>query len=499
MGFKLLVPMLCCVSFATSAAKAQTLPSAPLFPLAPTEPRECQTFANDVQKYEAELTRQHEDCLKAGKEDRPNLPPNSPVCSRSACQILHDLLFSNISYTSVKVLHQRIDACYAQVKEYQDRQAAQKREAKERERADSERAARDQESANEARRKEEEQRQPQRTRISPTPAPQSSANNPAIVPPSQKTGQPYSVDSMKVPDTPQTEQARQAAKDREQEKISEDALNEMADPFGKSGKSASDGKSTAASDGIVDPFGNSSQAPKDSGDAESGLLDPFANGGSERAPSDKEIAKDKALEIGRDKASELIQEKADEALKALDKNLKEAQLKLDSADFKVYRAEVEEAEAYLKGLDRVLKYAPFIKDAWEASSDSKKAWNDFVGDCESKGFEYVLKRLSPQLSKVLEGPVVGAVAVFLDSSSTQTPKQDFDPMTAINNPSRYSFEERVAALQKMYVSEEKHAEVWNDSKRQWLRELTLQVYNSPDNPNIHLAPSDNSNIHLTPQ
>ena len=72
-------------------------------------------------------------------------------------------------------------------------------------------------------------------------------------------------------------------------------------------------------------------------------------------------------------------------------------------------------------------------------------------------------------------------------------------MTAINNPSRYTFEEREAALRKMYISEATHPEVWNDSKRQWLRDLTLQVYNSPDNPNIHLAPQDDPNIHLTPQ
>ena len=162
------------------------------------------------------------------------------------------------------------------------------------------------------------------------------------------------------------------------------------------------------------------------------------------------MAEDNAKEIGWDKTSELIKEKSNEALKTLNRNLENAQLKLNPSEFKVYKAEIEEAESYLKGLNRVVESAPFFKDAWEASSDFKKGWNDFVNDCESKGFEYVLKRLSPQLSKVWEGPV-GCGSITFASSSTQTPEQDFDPMTAINEPSRYSFDQRAAALQAIYV------------------------------------------------
>jgi hypothetical protein len=489
----------CWLAMGTETARAQ-LPFSPNWPIAPTDTKQCATFAADLDRYQAEVSKQHEECLKAGKEDRPNLPPNSPVCSRYACQILHDLLFSDSDLNSVRVLGKRVDACYAQVKESQDRQAAQKREAEEREQADREQAARDQESAEKTRKQQEEdRRQSERTRISSTPASQGPANNPTVLPPSQQTGQPYTVDSMKVLDTPQTEQARQAAKDREQKDLHEQALNEMADPFGKSGKSASAHKSTAASDGLVDPFGNSQQVPKDSAGRDSGLADPFANADSGRSRSDKDVAEDKAKEIVWDKTEELIKEKVNYALKILDRNLEKAQTTMNSSEFKVYRAEIKEAESYLHGLSRVVESAPFIKDAWEASNDFQKGWNDFVDDCRSKGFEYVLKRLSPSASKIWEGPAGWALSITFDSSSTQTPEQDFDPMTAINNPSRYTFGEREAALRKMYVSEATHPEVWNDSKRQWLRDLTVQVYNSPDNPNIHLAPQDDPNIHLTPQ
>ncbi len=479
----------CWLAVGAGATRAQLLPFAPNWPIAPTDPKQCATFAADLNKYEREVQKQHQDCLDApGKVDRPNLPPNSPLCSKFACQILHDRLFSDSDLNSVKVLRKRVDSCFAQAKEYQDQQAAQKREAEEREQADNEQVAKDQESAENRRKAQQEERsRPERTRISPTPASQSPANNPAVLPPSQQTGQPYTVDSLKVPDTPETEQARQAAKEREQKELNEQTLNELADPFGKSGKSASANTSATASDGVVDPFGNSQPTvSKDSAGSGSGLVNPFAN--TDSGGSDKEHAKHKALEIGWDETSKMIEKKSDEAIKTLDKNLEEAELKLNPSQFKAYKAEIVEAEAYLKGLNRVVQAAPFLKDAWEASSDFNKGWNDFAHDCESKGFEIVLKRLSPQLSNVWEGPVGWAAAITFDSSSTQTPKQDFDPMTAINEPSRYSFDERVAALQRMYLNEARYPEVWKDANRQLLRELTLQVYNSPDNPNIHLAP-----------
>ena len=141
--------------------------------------------------------------------------PNSPLCSRNACQYLHDDLFSDYSSISVKVFRKKVDACYAEVKEYLDRQAAEKRQA-ERKR---EQAVKDQESAEEARKQARRASQAEQTRTSSTPASQGPANNPTVIPPSQQTGQPYSVGSMRVPDTPQAEQARQAAKEREQKEL----------------------------------------------------------------------------------------------------------------------------------------------------------------------------------------------------------------------------------------------------------------------------------------
>jgi hypothetical protein len=484
------------ITIDAGSARAQFAPNPPF---SPSDPNQCQTFAADVQKYDTAASRQHEECLKAGKEDRPNLPPNSPTCSRYACQRLHDILFSDFPYTSLKDLRKRVDVCYAEVKEHLDRQAHEKQQEDERKTAEKqgeERRARDNQNRTETQTSQAQADSPlssdvlARNEARKPSAATNQQTNAQVLPKSPPPGgpQPYTVGSMKVQDRPEQEQTRLAAGEIEKQQRSEQALQEMTDPFGQSGKNASSKKSAASSDGMVDPFGNSkgTSASKDTTTNALGIVDPFrnANSGKSETKSDRDIAEDKAKDI----ALQRIEELADREKDKLEKDVEKARSSLSPSDFRVYQAEVREAESYLKGLSNVIKYSPFVKDAWEASSNFKEGWNDFMHDCEGKGFEYVLKRLSPPLSKIYEGPVGWAASITFDPSSTQTPAQDFDPMSVINEPSHYSFDQRAAALQKMYISQVRHPEVWNDSKRQWLYNLTLQVYNSPDNPNIHLMP-----------
>ena len=281
------------------------------------------------------------------------------------------------------------------------------------------------------------------------------------------------------------EKLRAQQSERERKVESDEALQEMTNPFGSSTNSTTTKESSEVAE-IVDPFGSSKEAGSTTDGKELAMQDPFAK--SYR--SDKEIAKDKVKDIAADKASQLIEAKVTEEVSKLDAFLEKAQRTMTPSNFKVYRSDVEVTKAYLKGLSRVVEAAPFIKDAWEASDNWKEGWNDFAHDCESKGFGYVLKRLLPSASKLWEGPVGWAGSVFFDSSATQTPEQNLDALWA-KDPSSYSFDQKVAVLQQLYILQAKHPEVWNnasDARRQWLYNLTLQVYNSPDNPNIHLTP-----------
>jgi hypothetical protein len=161
---------------------------------------------------------------------------------------------------------------------------------------------------------------------------------------------------------------------------------------------------------------------------------------------------------------------------------------LSPSAFKRYQREIDNTRAFLKGFSDAVKAAQYSQDVKKWVDDPRNGWHDLAKDGAKDGFEYVLKRVSSKAYTIYEGPVGWFASVTLESSSTQTPAQDFDPMHVIDDPGQFSFDQRVAALQKLYESEARHPEVWNNSKRRWLYYLTEQIYNSPDNPNIHLVP-----------
>ena len=450
----------------------------PSAPFSPTGPKDCQAFAGKVDQYSDAISKQHDDCLAAHKADPSTEPPNSLICSRPTCQYLHDILYSNHSF-NVKDLRKRVDACYADVKEYLARQALEKQQEEDRKIAGDRRQAeekarrREEAQAREAKqrgdREEQERVQVAHQQIAPAKIPAKpragdrltpAKDNPPGSPPEQGgSSHSYTTGSMQVNETPEQEQARLAERKQEEKERATQALQEMGDPFGHSSKKA---------------------PPKDSASASNGLEDPFR--------TDKEVAQDKAKEIALDKTESVFHEKVKEAKNVLDLDLQKARSELSPSEFARYKREAENTKAFLTGLDDVIKAAGWIKDAEDIANDPKHGWGGFYHDVETQGFGYVLKRLSPKLSAIYEGPAGWVPSILFDPSSTQTPEQDLDPMTVINDHGHYSFEDKAAALQRIYVSESKHPEIWNDSKLRWFRNMTLTVYNSPDNPNIPPAP-----------
>jgi hypothetical protein len=185
--------------------------------------------------------------------------------------------------------------------------------------------------------------------------------------------------------------------------------------------------------------------------------------------------------------------------------LDQAKKTLSPSDFNKFAQGVSDAKAYLdafKNTVKVAKYEGDVKKIVDNPSDPN-SYRDFIADGASDGFSYVLERLSPDLlAKIWEGPVGWFGYITLSSTTTQTPQQDFDPITVLNNPGQYTFQQREAALQMLCQSAQSHPEVWNDSKFQWLYSVFEQLYNAPDNPHIHLAPPPpvtNPNINLMPQ
>jgi hypothetical protein len=212
--------------------------------------------------------------------------------------------------------------------------------------------------------------------------------------------------------------------------------------------------------------------------------------------------KSKAFEI----ATELFEERLDYADDVLEKNVKNASQTLSAKDFKRYKEDVRDAKSFLDGMRKALttiRYEEDVNAVLEANDgkEKNKAWGELISDAAKDGFEYVLRRLSPTMYEIYEGPAGWIASITLDSTQTQTPEQDIDPMTALNAPAKHSFQQREAALVALYRSAQEHPEVWNESKLRWLFREAGELYNSPDNPNIHLIPRsqpNNSGIQVNP-
>src|SRR5271166_2924284 len=93
---------------------------APFPPLVPNDPKQCAQFAKESADFFGKMQSQHEQCLaqhKADQEEKARIQPR--ICSRSACQRLHDLVYGDEQMRSAGAL----DECYKYLKDQADYKA----------------------------------------------------------------------------------------------------------------------------------------------------------------------------------------------------------------------------------------------------------------------------------------------------------------------------------------------------------------------------------------
>jgi hypothetical protein len=441
-------------------SSGQVLPFPPLFP---KSPQECQAFGAAVETWAADYSKQHERCLASNKPDRSDEPQGSLVCSRSACQYLHDILYGDY-VLSVKSKEKEVSDCYTKVEKYRAEDARKAKEIADQEAQD--KKEEEEEAARRLRAKDNRDAQDKQTGTNGNPRlqwEQSKSEAGTTDDSDHIAAQAYRTDrsqpALSAPDLSETSHgSRQSTRS-----------SPLVDPF-KDSESKRLGQEIAGNQPIIDPF-----APKES------LADPFADS----RPSGEQN------EESWDTAKGIFQGFVDKASDNLGDVLKSTQKDMSSSDFNRFKQTVGDAHSFLTGLSKTITALSFQADVKKIIDNPRdsQSYHDIISDGASYGTSYVLKRLSPDfLSKIWEGPAGWIAAITFDSSSTQTPKQDFDPMTALNNPDRYSFKDREAALQSLYESAQKHPEVWTQPRYKWLYSVSERLYNSPDNPNIHLTP-----------
>jgi chemotaxis protein histidine kinase CheA len=213
----------------------------PFGPISPSKPEECARFAQDVQQFSTDMRQQHEECLAKFKADRQE-PPGSLLCSRSACQNLHDYVYGDWS----KQAQKDIDSCYAQVAEKQARQKQEEEERQKREAALKNEERKLQAAQQETQRKREAAREQQRKQREQDEARQKQE--------SEAEAKRQAALGQQVQEAEEAERrkaAKQAAAEQDEKiRASREALDMMADPFG--GQKTSERHDDALA--IVNPF-----------------------------------------------------------------------------------------------------------------------------------------------------------------------------------------------------------------------------------------------------
>jgi hypothetical protein len=130
----------------TTTCFAQRAPWPVFAPSFPKTFQECQTFAAAINRYSQEAQEAHTACLNNNAPDRPNEKPDSPLCSRSSCQHLHDIIHSNeYEPLSVSHLQKELADCNEQVRKHlAEEQKDVERRLRAKQEADASRAAEEQ-------------------------------------------------------------------------------------------------------------------------------------------------------------------------------------------------------------------------------------------------------------------------------------------------------------------------------------------------------------------
>ena len=196
---------------------------------------------------------------------------------------------------------------------------------------------------------------------------------------------------------------------------------------------------------------------------------------------------DATLEQAFDEAKDLFERAIKDDEEQIERNLAVAKSKMSSATFSRYQQQAQQQVATLGVIANMVKAHTYTQDVAQCLSDPSNGCHDLIGDGVKDGFDATLEKFAPQLAKFLDAPLAAAT-ILLNSTSTQTPDQDLNPLIVIRNPEGYTYQQRSDALQWCFQDAARHPENWSSAKLQWLSNQAAQIYNSVDNPDIHLTP-----------
>ena len=342
------LPVALLLAFVHSTISAQRLPIAPANP---HSRQECQAFSREIDGYAADYARQHEECLASHESDHPDEPADSPICSRSVCQYLHDILHGHF-FLSVNALRDEVSACYDEVTAYEKKQAELQKERVEEEGAENDLSQKDADDSGDP---------PRSPVISPHVAP--SRPEPRSFPHTPQ-------DPLLTTDPPP---------------ISQDEAGPgsgLVDPFGQE-TSKSPNAFIAVPHDLPDPFPSSSY-----------LVDPFS---SSSTPDEE----------AWDGAKGILEGFVGKAADNLAATLSSARKTMSPAEFREFSQAVGNAKSYLDGFNKTVAAAEFAADARKiiANPHDPGSYHDIIADGASHGTSYILRKLSPDfISKLWEGP-----------------------------------------------------------------------------------------------
>jgi hypothetical protein len=140
----------------------ETLPMAPLSPIAPKDYQECNALQQQWSQLYSQIDRMHESCLESHRKNGEKSNPESGYgsgsrCSYGGCQALHTRKYE-INEQQI----QSVDACRAAVRQYKDEMQRQKEDAErlrreQEEREEKERRAREEREEKERKAREQQQ------------------------------------------------------------------------------------------------------------------------------------------------------------------------------------------------------------------------------------------------------------------------------------------------------------------------------------------------------
>jgi hypothetical protein len=427
-----------CIS---SGVIAQSVPFGPLFP---KSARECLAFSRQVQDYEAAYSAQHEQCLADHPADRQEAP-NSPTCSRSSCQFLHDRLFGNSSLSAAS-LQAEVSACSAKVAEYERGQAEEQAEEAERVAKQAQREQeREKEDADRAARRQQERDARDRQNAISEAARQKEAADLSAA--ERKAAADRLVQLQAIAAATAQQTATKPRSNASETPLAADPQIALVDPFSGVGKIQSAG--TDASSRLVDPFAKNQT-----------LVDPFGS-------SDNKKAEEGPAEINKftyEASTRILEESMNrvDAVLAQDISGIQSQAGKSIGVAKAAKAieTIKETQSVLRGLTHLLsgaQYAVLTKNIVSAESPAKRdeatgealkqiASDVIHRDAVKNGMTEVSLRLfgervGPLLVRAA-APAMAAGGIIFDSEKTGR-----DPVEIIHDASgKVSLAEKQSAL-----------------------------------------------------